>query len=207
MIQTILNNMVHLNKKRILISFAILFSIFAADQITKSIFEKNFMIPCNPPDAEKYCGEKEMTIFSLGEPATHMHPTNFFFSAGFTYVRNTGAAWSLFADLPQHFRIFFHLITLVAISFIIVFLKRLINGPAVPYYGLVFVLGGALGNFFNRLYLGYVVDSIVMDWSLLGWFYYFPRYNLADSCISCGFTVFLIYSLIKGDKFETKKEL
>lgn len=193
------------NKKRVFISFVLLAAIFAADQYTKSLFEKHFMVPCDPPTAEKYCGEKEMTLFTLGTPASHINPTNFFFSAGFTYVRNTGAAWSLFADLPGQFRLFFHLVTLIAISFIVVFLGKLLNGPGIPYYGLVFVLGGALGNFADRLYLGYVVDSIVMDWSLLGWFYYFPRYNLADSCISCGFTVFLLYSLIKGDKLDPKR--
>lgn len=61
--------------------------------------------------------------------------------------------------------------------------------------GLALVLGGALGNLYDRVTLGYVVDFL----SFHAFGYYWPAFNIADSAITAGVGVLLL------DSFTTKK--
>ena len=54
------------------------------------------------------------------------------------------------------------------------------------------ILGGALGNLWDRLTFGYVVDFLDFHW--MGW--HFPAFNLADSAISLGAVILILDSLL-----------
>ncbi len=107
-----------------------------------------------------------------------------------THVYNNGAAFSLFADTPSPDKIRLMLIAFSAIAIAIVlavFWKagRSVNTTSIA---LAMVLGGAVGNLYDRLAYRYVIDFLAFN--LFGWHY--PDFNLADSCIVIGACLLLI---------------
>jgi signal peptidase II len=101
-----------------------------------------------------------------------------------THVRNPGAAFSLFATSPEPFRrIFFVVVTLVAIALVFSFYRKLAPGERLSALALGLVLGGAVGNLIDRLVYGEVIDFL--HFRLLGG-YSWPDFNLADSFIVVG---------------------
>ncbi|PKO54813.1 MAG: signal peptidase II, partial [Betaproteobacteria bacterium HGW-Betaproteobacteria-2] len=88
--------------------------------------------------------------------------------------------------------IFFSAIAIVA-SVVIVYLLRKHKAEKLFCFALALVLGGALGNLYDRLTLGYVVDFLLFHYQ--GW--YWPAFNVADSAISCGVVLLLIDSFKK----------
>jgi signal peptidase II len=101
-----------------------------------------------------------------------------------THVRNPGAAFSLFATSPEPFRrIFFVVVTLVAIALVFSFYRKLAPGERLSALALGLVLGGAVGNLVDRLVYGEVIDFL--HFRLLGG-YSWPDFNLADSFIVVG---------------------
>ncbi len=91
-----------------------------------------------------------------------------------TYVENTGAAFGMFADQNT----FFIVVSIVLITALLVIRRRLsASGPALKW-GILMVIGGALGNLYDRLTLGCVVDFL--DFRI------WPVFNFADSFISVG---------------------
>ena len=58
------------------------------------------------------------------------------------------------------------------------------------------ILSGAIGNFIDRLRVGYVIDWIDVRWNIAGWSYSFPNFNVADSCISVGVFMLLLDALL-----------
>lgn len=103
-----------------------------------------------------------------------------------THLRNTGAAWSLLEGKM----IFFYVITVI-VSVVIIYL--LINNYKKSIWysvGLSFVLAGAIGNFIDRVRLGYVVDMLQTD------FMNFPIFNVADSTLVVGVICIFIYLIL-----------
>lgn len=110
-----------------------------------------------------------------------------------TYVRNTGAAFGIFAGSHEAFRLpFLILVSVVAIGFVCVMLKRLRETETGLITALSFILGGALGNLIDRVVFGEVIDFLDFYWSRYHW----PAFNVADSFITVGVTITLFY-LIK----------
>lgn len=97
---------------------------------------------------------------------------NFF---NITLVKNTGGAFSLFSG-----RVFYLIIISVFILFMIIYYiyKNKINDN-LTLIGFALLLGGAMGNLFDRIYYGYVVDYL--DFNFFGM--NFPIFNMADVCI------------------------
>lgn len=109
-----------------------------------------------------------------------------------TYVRNPGAAFSLFAGAPEAWRVGgFIGLTGVAILAILSFLRRLEPGDRLSAAALGLILAGALGNLIDRVRFKEVVDFL--DFRLIGG-YVWPTFNLADSFIVVG-TTFLVLTL------------
>lgn len=112
------------------------------------------------------------------------------------YLENTGVAFGLFAGK----RVFFLVICLLFfLAGIYLFLKI----PKTPYYfpvlGVLFLMeSGAVGNFIDRIYRGYVIDFIYF--SLID----FPIFNLADIYVVCGciFLVLLICFKYQDEDFS-----
>ncbi len=115
-----------------------------------------------------------------------------------THVRNTGAAFGLFADADPTLRAFFFVgISTVAIGIIISFYRRLAPGDRLSALALGLILGGALGNLHDRIRFGEVIDFLHFDlWGGYSW----PDFNLADSFIVVG-VGFLVLELLahEGD--------
>lgn len=103
-----------------------------------------------------------------------------------TYVRNTGAAWSIL-DTNTWIVTVISLLIIMGIIYYIYRNRNKINKKIVKIgYGLV--LGGSIGNFIDRIIYGYVVDFIDID--IFGWNY--PIFNLADMFIVGGVILLMI---------------
>jgi signal peptidase II len=104
-------------------------------------------------------------------------------------LHNTGAAFSMLAGQPGWQRWFFVVLALVIAALIVVWLARLpANTSRWMAMGLALVAGGAVGNVWDRLVQGYVVDFLQFHWA--GWF--FPAFNVADSAITVGAIVLVL---------------
>lgn len=124
--------------------------------------------------------------FVLGD---HLYVTSFF---ELVRYHNTGAAFSFLANAGGWQHVFFSAVAVVAAAVIL----RLLYKHRNEWFfclALALVLGGALGNLYDRLTLGYVVDFLLFHYR--GW--YWPAFNVADSAISCGIVLLLIDSFRK----------
>jgi signal peptidase II len=116
------------------------------------------------------------------------------------YAENTGAAFGLFRGLPPPMRgLLFHLVSLGAVVLITVYYLRLsANAPEERFarLGLALVLGGAMGNYFDRLARGFVIDFVEAHWhDRATW----PSFNVADSCIVVGVGLLLLDGLMRRE--------
>jgi signal peptidase II len=107
-------------------------------------------------------------------------------------VHNTGAAFSFLADAGGWQRWFFATVTLAVSATIVYMLQR--PQEAMVRLALALVLGGALGNLWDRLTLGHVVDFVQLH--AAG--YYWPAFNVADSAITVGVALLVWDSLRPG---------
>ena len=112
------------------------------------------------------------------------HPVTSFFNL--VLFHNEGAAFSFLANAGGWQRTFFSATALIA-SVVIVYLLRKHTNQKLFCLGLALILGGALGNLYDRLTLGYVVDFLYFHYQD----YYWPAFNVADSAISCGVVLLL----------------
>ena len=105
-----------------------------------------------------------------------------------TYVRNTGASFSIFTGYGK---LFFAVLTLTAMAGILWF-YFCTRDPGVQL-SLSLIFAGALGNFIDRMVKGYVVDFFHVY--IFGWS--FPIFNIADICITMGFIFLVIHMMIE----------
>ena len=117
----------------------------------------------------------------------------------FTYVRNTGAA---FSTLQGQRWLFVGIFALVLLFFLWVILKKPFPFTKLEYWCMAAILGGGLGNLIDRIRLGYVVDMICTD------FITFPVFNVADSFVTCGAVLLLIHLVFFNKAFwkDEKKD-
>lgn len=113
----------------------------------------------------------------------------------FTHVHNTGGPWSMLDDKPLVFIILTIIILVLGIYY---FWK---NKPThiLEKLSVAMIAGGALGNFTDRIFRGYVVDMIDVN------FFDYPVFNLADCYIVIGAVLMCIYVIfIYKDKDKTE---
>ncbi|RAN58246.1 signal peptidase II [Dolosigranulum pigrum] len=110
-----------------------------------------------------------------------------------TYIRNSGAAWSILEDQM----IFFYVITVVVVGALIYFLHTEGKRSPIASTGIAFIMGGAIGNFIDRLHLKYVIDMIRLE------FINFPIFNVADMALTIG--VIILIGYIVYDELVKKK--
>ncbi len=106
-----------------------------------------------------------------------------------THVANTGALFGLLAGLASPLRgVVFIGVPILAIGLILFFQFQTRDRDALTQVGLALILGGAVGNLYDRIRFGHVVDFL--DFSVAG--HHWPAFNVADSCICLGvFTLVL----------------
>ena len=160
-----------LENKKYLVLIAIALFVVGVDQLTKTYIH---------------------TAFTLGESVGVIKD---FFSI--TYVRNEGAAFG-FLNEASFRRVFFLIIPVLAMMLILFMLHGVPQKDKVQILALSSIFGGALGNYIDRLKLGFVVDFLDFHWKDV---YSFPAFNVADMAIVCGVAVLMLLIVI-----ETKQE-
>lgn len=145
---------------------AVFFLIIALDQITKLL---------------------STTYFKLGEVKNIIPHV-----LSFTYIRNEGAAFGIL----QGARVFFIIITVIVILGAAFYIIKARPQALLEKWALCFILGGALGNFIDRAFLGYVRDFILVE------FIDFPVFNIADCFVCIGAGLYILYAF--SDIFKKK---
>jgi signal peptidase II len=151
---------------RVLPWLAVALAVFLLDQFTKVLI---------------------LGYYKLGDTT---YVTSFF---NVVRAHNTGAAFSFLAAASGWQRWFFTAVGIAAAVFIIWLLRRH-AGQKLFSFALACILGGALGNVFDRLVHGYVVDFIQVHWNNA---YYFPAFNIADSAITIGAACLILDELLR----------
>lgn len=119
---------------------------------------------------------------------------NFF---SLTYVQNVGAAFSIF----ENQQVLILLITFFALFFINSFLvKQKISKWESFSYSMI--IGGILGNLFDRIVYGYVIDFLDFNFGK----YHYPVFNLADTFIVIGVGLLVICSILNDRKNKKRKD-
>ena len=136
---------------------------FVLDQITKFYIASNFRL-----------GESYSIIDG-------------FFSI--TYVRNTGAGFSILEGQMT----FFYLVSVIALGVLGYLLVQAQKGKTIEKFGILLMIAGTFGNFFDRIVNHYVVDFL--DFIILGWD--FPVFNVADICLTIGVCIFILDFLLE----------
>lgn len=113
-----------------------------------------------------------------------------------THIRNPGAAFGIFRELPESFRLPLFIVVLIAAVVVIVyFLSKTGGSDKLLVVSLSLILGGAIGNSIDRFRLRYVTDFIDFHWfgdPALHW----PPFNLSDSAITIGVVLILFDTFI-----------
>ncbi|AAO26872.1 lipoprotein signal peptidase [Buchnera aphidicola str. Bp (Baizongia pistaciae)] len=107
------------------------------------------------------------------------------------YVRNYGTAFNFFSNNPGEKNYILCLISSIAI---LIILKTMYNNTTIEnfFYNIpsAFIISGAIGNFIDRCYLGYVIDFI--DFHINNW--HFATFNIADVSIFIGSVLFIYHN-------------
>ena len=154
-----------IQRKPLLAAFLIASLIFLLDQFTKMQVVQNL-----------YLGQRnELTVFF-----------------NLVHVRNYGAAFSFLSEAGGWQRWFLTFVSAIASMVIVYWIKKSDEKKYLETLSLIIILGGALGNFYDRLILGYVIDFLDFHWSGV----HFPAFNIADTAITIGAILFLADNLI-----------
>lgn len=114
-----------------------------------------------------------------------------------TLLHNFGAAFSFLSDQGGWQRWFFTAVSSVVSLIFLIWMLRL---PAKDYlmrFCLMFIIAGAVGNLYDRVTLGYVVDFISVHWQAE---YFFPAFNVADMSITFGAMLMVLEMFIHPEK-------
>ncbi len=119
----------------------------------------------------------------------------------FVYLENTGITFGLFNNLPTLLRLpILILIPLGVMAFLLYMLWKIDATERIMTIAYSLIIGGAIGNIFDRIFYGYVVDFIQVNIYLMWW----PAFNIADSVIVIGMALLCIEVLRGKQIFETK---
>lgn len=130
-------------------------------------------------------------------------PVTSFFS--FTLSYNPGAAFSFLADQSGWQRWFFIILTLVICTVLVIWVYRLKRHERWLAIALSLVLGGAVGNLWDRMTLGHVVDFLhfhyFFDFDNFQWYFNYPVFNFADTfiCIGAGMLAIDIFRSARAE--------
>lgn len=139
----------------------------------------------------------QLTKFIATEQLIYGEPvlvTSFF---NFTLLHNTGAAFSFLSDAGGWQRWFFGAIAAVVSVVLTIWIARLGSEKRWEACALALVLSGAIGNLYDRMAMGYVVDFIALHYQGYSW----PAFNIADSAICIG-AAMLLWDMFRAEKKE-----
>jgi len=120
-----------------------------------------------------------------------------------SYVRNSGVAFGLFADIQSAWKPYLlAAMAVVAVVVIIIYSARMPSGRTLLQLALAATMGGILGNFTDRIMHGSVVDFIEFH---VRESFHWPTFNVADSAITLGIALLLI-DTVKNPEVEERIE-
>lgn len=122
-----------------------------------------------------------------------VHITSFF---NLTLAYNKGAAFSFLGNASGWQSIFFALLAIVVSVILLVWLQRLTRYQWWLGVALTLIIGGALGNFCDRIYYGHVIDFL--QFHAAEW--YWPVFNVADSAICIGALMVIAEAVFKRNQ-------
>ncbi|TPW17117.1 MAG: signal peptidase II [Halothiobacillaceae bacterium] len=131
-------------------------------------------------------------LLTLHQP----HPITSFFNL--TLAHNEGAAFNFLSDAGGWQRWFFVILATAVSLALLIWLSRMAATARWSSISLTLILGGAVGNLWDRIQHGYVVDFIQLYYDQ----WYYPTFNIADSAIFVGAVMLLLESL-RGEKSLT----
>ncbi len=112
-----------------------------------------------------------------------------------TLMHNKGVAFSLLANQSGWQRYFLSIVAILIVLWLLYWLFKNRYSQKLQNGALVLVIGGALGNVYDRIMLGYVVDFIELHYQG----YFWPAFNVADSAICLGAVLLIV------DAFKNKE--
>jgi signal peptidase II len=123
-----------------------------------------------------------------------------------THVQNTGAAFSISLGSAEFNRIFFIIMTIIAIFIVLYMIHR--STTKLQQIGLSLIIGGAFGNLIDRILFGYVTDFMDVDFPnfiMQRW----PVFNVADSSIVIAMCLLVLDMIInkEPDKATLPKQI
>jgi len=145
--------------------------VVLADQLTKNIVTENFLY-----------GEN-LNVFS---------------GVNLILIHNAGAAFSFLSDAGGWQRWLFLLISLIVSIILAAWLYRLKKTQFFMSLSLSLILGGAIGNLIDRVFLGYIIDFIDIFYKSYHW----PVFNIADASITLGVAIFIINNLVVSKNID-----
>jgi len=128
--------------------------------------------------------------YDLGQPASVVDGI-----FNITYVQNTGVAFGILSGFSSPVKVLF-LCLVAGIAAVVVIIYSLRNEPRnrLLQSALALVLAGALGNLYDRIRYGYVIDFL--EFHARG--YYWPSFNIADTSISVG-VILLVWEMFRNE--------
>lgn len=150
--------------------------VIVLDQVTKVLIEKTLPYGSFYPP---HCIEVIPGFFHL------------------VHVGNTGAAWSLFSGYPKVLAF----IGLLALVLIYVGRNSLQLKLPQSQWAFGLIIGGVIGNLIDRFRLGHVTDFL--DFHIKDW--YWPSFNVADSAITIGVGLYILFSFLQPKDEPSKK--
>lgn len=137
----------------------------------------------------------QITKHWVSASLTYGDPVVFTPFFNFTLLHNPGAAFSFLSEAGGWQRWFFTAVAALVSVVIVVWIARVAQRRW-EALALALILGGAIGNLYDRVLLGHVVDFIVVHYKE----YYWPAFNIADSAITVGAALLIIDMLFHKDK-------
>ena len=192
--------------RKYLVLFAITFGMIAFDQWSKYLVVGSLT---SRFDNQEAVWDRLGLLY--GPPPGVAYDGNHFRSRGeFTvserffrlrYAENPGAAWGLFRTLPEGVRgPLFHFVSIGAVALICYYFTKLSGTDRTErwaFYGLPLVLGGAVGNYVDRLARGFVIDFLEAHWmDKAAW----PSFNAADSAICIGVGMLVMDAIVRRQR-------
>jgi signal peptidase II len=157
-----------------MIYYAISFSLFVLDQWSKR-YMSDLLELCVPGNCQSI---EVLPVFQ------------------FTLLHNRGAAFSFLSDAGGWQRWFLVTVSCLVSGYILYWLTKVYRNEKFLSFGLALILGGAVGNLYDRAFVGYVVDFLVVHWDGS----YFPAFNVADSAITVGACVLILDMFMRRDE-------
>lgn len=162
-------------KSRYTVSLLIAFVVFALDQVSKYLVRQ--LLPFN------------QSVVVIKDVLNLVH------------IQNPGIIFGFLSQSTHELKTYLLItVSLVAITFLLFFLRSLKEKDLILFIALSLILGGAIGNLVDRIAFKRVIDFIDFHWRTYHW----PAFNVADSAITVGMVFFVIQVLRDENKPPSK---